>query len=798
MIKRLLFTSILSLSFVFSYGAEFVGGYFPSWGNTSALNRVQWDYLTDAYYAFAQPNNNGSISIQNANLLSAFANRARNEGVRVHLSFGGAAQHSTGWSGMASSNSSRQAFANACANLVQSYNLDGINLDWEFPSSAQASSYEDVARKVRAALDNLEGQVGRELYLSAAVAPLRYNQQGVTNGFLNLMDHINVMAFDDGTCQECGGPNHSSLVMAKNAFAYYADTRRVDPAKLIIAIPFYTNGGQKSYADIAASDPSGFFNDSDSYRGGYHYNAKPLIEAKANHVKSRGGGGLWTWQLLNDRSDQYSLTRAMYNAVDPTTTSCSVPDPSLGGDLSICGQSSVKLKSNVSTGDNRTFTWKKGNQTLASNTWQNEYDVTSAGTYSVTVSSGSCTSSDEIVVSGSLPSASLGGPYDLCNPTEVTLSSGLSSSGYNFVWKKDNQTINGSSPNLTVDEAGNYSLTYSATSCGSKTISANVTSSIPEVEDDIICSSGKANLSASSNVYWYASSTSTNSLAGPTGSYSPNVNSTSTYWVASSGSGGGNGQSYTMMRSTSVKGWFQDADVYGTKITVQQNLTLESVDVTVKNGGQIKFNVVSSNGTSVVKTKTFNSNSGLNTLNLDIDLTPGTYFMNLVGTPSQVFVDTEPSSNFNQNNLILINGEAVWDWSAPHGDGYVNSGDYGNFFNLKVVSSGGGNSTSCKRVPVTVTVNGSDPNCRVVAGLFSKNESTFIEAYPNPNTTGVVRFSKDFKNSTVTIMDLNGRLLKSINDFSGNMLSIKDLQEGSYFVKIQTTDQLFNSKIIVE
>ncbi len=81
------------------------------------------------------------------------------------------------------------------------------------------------------------------------------------------------------------------------------------------------------------------------------------------------------------------------------------------------------------------------------------------------------------------------------------------------------------------------------------------------------------------------------------------------------------------------------------------------------------------------------------------------------------------------------------------------------------------------------------------------NNSTNIIIYPNPFTSQTtIKFSEEQKNTTIRIIDLLGKEIKTIN-FTGRQLVIDkgEMQEGIYFV--QTIDEkknVINKKIIIQ
>ena len=188
---------------IFPAFSQKVGGFYPNWYASTTVNNIQWQNLTDLLYAFGQPTITGGITISNESRLTTLVTNGHANNVKIHLSFGGAAQGDNGWAETVASTTNIQTFAKNVAAKVQQYNLDGINLDWEFPSAAQATGYTNLALEIRKELNALEPIMGKRIELSAAVAPLIWNEEGINTRFIQTMDYIYVMAFDDGSCTYC-------------------------------------------------------------------------------------------------------------------------------------------------------------------------------------------------------------------------------------------------------------------------------------------------------------------------------------------------------------------------------------------------------------------------------------------------------------------------------------------------------------------------------------------------------------------------------------------------------------------
>jgi len=212
------------------------------------------------------------------------------------------------------------------------------------------------------------------------------------------------------------------------------------------------------------------------------------------------------------------------------------PVPNLGVDVSLCGAGSVVLKANIPTDGKKTFTWKNGTTTVqAASTTANTYTAATAGTYTVILdSAGKWSTSDEIIVTASLPAVNLGSAVQLCNPATATLDIGVTGTGYTYQWKKNSVVISGAtSKTFVVSSAGTYVGTLSASGCTSTSGSVVVTSALPLANHDTLCAAGTAALAISGSggpYQWYSAATA-GTLLTTGNSYSPNITGNTTYYV---------------------------------------------------------------------------------------------------------------------------------------------------------------------------------------------------------------------------------------------------------------------------
>jgi chitinase len=205
-------------------------GYMPSWqGDVAAIDYSKWTHIN---YAFAIPNTNGTVNaIENSAKLVDLVNRAHASNTKVLLAIGGwmsSSPSATPFDAIAT-NGSVTNFVNTCANLITQYNLDGIDIDWEYPTSQ--SNWNAVIGPLSSRIH------GMGKLLTAAVAGGAYFGNGF--GDLSGLDFVNIMAYD------CTCPTNSPYSAAVDGINYWAG-RGVPQSKRILGLPFYSSDNYTS------------------------------------------------------------------------------------------------------------------------------------------------------------------------------------------------------------------------------------------------------------------------------------------------------------------------------------------------------------------------------------------------------------------------------------------------------------------------------------------------------------------------------------------------------------------------
>ncbi|MBQ6911782.1 MAG: glycoside hydrolase [Bacteroidales bacterium] len=204
--------------------------------------------MTHIDYAFGHVNETfDGIRISRPERLEAIV--AAKGDVKVCLSIGG--WGSGRFSEMAATEAGRKAFALDCARVIRQYNLDGIDLDWEYPTSSAAgiSSSPEDTENFTLLMKEIRSAIGPDMLLTlASAASAKFID---FEAILPVIDWVNVMSYDMGR-----PPRHNAaLRRSPNAgFTMEGALERhlaagIPKEKIVMGMPFYGHGNRKDYPD---------------------------------------------------------------------------------------------------------------------------------------------------------------------------------------------------------------------------------------------------------------------------------------------------------------------------------------------------------------------------------------------------------------------------------------------------------------------------------------------------------------------------------------------------------------------
>ena len=204
--------------------------------------------VTHINYAFGGVKDTfDGVNISNPERLRTIANlKKNNPNLKVLLSVGG--WGAGNFSEMAADPKLRRKFADDCLRIVKEYNLDGIDIDWEYPgsSAAKISSSPDDRANFTLLMRDLRETLGNNRLLtiatSAGAEHIAYTD------VIPYLDFVNIMTYDMANAPK----HHAALYPSENTpdLTCVESVRRhvaggVPVNKLVLGVPFYGRGGKE-------------------------------------------------------------------------------------------------------------------------------------------------------------------------------------------------------------------------------------------------------------------------------------------------------------------------------------------------------------------------------------------------------------------------------------------------------------------------------------------------------------------------------------------------------------------------
>lgn len=241
--KKVILTLALLLCLIQAQTAErVVVAYVTSW--TQAIPDPT--IMTHINYAFGHVNDSfDGVRIDNPDRLRMIVDlKKQNPKLRVLLSVGG--WGSGRFSEMAASDKNRLLFAKECRRVVDDFGLDGIDIDWEYPtqSSAGISSSPNDTKHFTLLMRDLRKELGNKLLTCATIASGEYID---FRSCISYIDMVNVMSYDMGN-----PPYHHSALYPSEITNWMTTSAAIEAhlkagvpcEKLVMGMPLYGRGKQ--------------------------------------------------------------------------------------------------------------------------------------------------------------------------------------------------------------------------------------------------------------------------------------------------------------------------------------------------------------------------------------------------------------------------------------------------------------------------------------------------------------------------------------------------------------------------
>ncbi|WP_461789035.1 glycosyl hydrolase family 18 protein [Pedobacter sp.] len=294
--------------------------YMPSYQDPAKVTDAKYKMVTHLLYSFLSPNvaADGSLNaLPEAARFSTVRAKAKAFNVKFGVSIGGAESKQETFAAIAQSTTARANFIKNVVNFAKNNNIDGIDMDWEYPRTTSTTdvnpnaSYTLLMKELSAELHK------NNKFLSASITPGVYvssNRHAISPEVYPYVDFFNIMQYDGGVGYDSAEPlNHASMKMTEASLTFWLTTKGMPKEKAILGMPCYGRDGSGaaiSYTSIIASSKANA--NVNSARVGvtdYGYNGIPMVKQKTQMAKDRCNGIMF-WEFAQDTVDDTSLIKA--------------------------------------------------------------------------------------------------------------------------------------------------------------------------------------------------------------------------------------------------------------------------------------------------------------------------------------------------------------------------------------------------------------------------------------------------------------------------------------------------------
>lgn len=226
---------IIALSFVFSCRGQskketkVVIGYVGGYDGAINADLIDANKLTHINYAFVDIKNNRAWLhnevTDTANFRKLNGLKKKSPDLKILISIGGWSW-SEHFSDAVFSDTSRNRFAASAVEIVRKYNLDGVDIDWEYPAMAgeednifrpeDKQNYTMMFAALRGSLNQLKQQTGKNYLLTTAVGSSSFIENTEMKKVQLYLNYINVMAYDFKTEGDTIAGHHTNLYASGN------------------------------------------------------------------------------------------------------------------------------------------------------------------------------------------------------------------------------------------------------------------------------------------------------------------------------------------------------------------------------------------------------------------------------------------------------------------------------------------------------------------------------------------------------------------------------------------------------
>ena len=240
-------------------------GYVGGFRGLIATDSIDVWRLSHINYAFVDIKDNRARlhneATDTVNLRKLSQLKTINPALKILISIGGWTW-SKNFSDAVLTDTSTHNFASSAVAIVAKFNLDGVDIDWEYPGMIGDSNtyrpedkehYTNLFKELRQGLDSLANITHMKYYVTTAVGgSQQYIDHTEMDKVQQYTDYINVMSYDYASGSDPFSSHHTNLYTSSGDSNQYSAHRSIQafiaagvpPNKIVIGIAFYGKGWQ--------------------------------------------------------------------------------------------------------------------------------------------------------------------------------------------------------------------------------------------------------------------------------------------------------------------------------------------------------------------------------------------------------------------------------------------------------------------------------------------------------------------------------------------------------------------------
>lgn len=352
-----------------------ISTYYPEWCIYKRQYfpwNIPFDKLTHLNYAFAKPQPNGELNFSlpfTANIFKTTTSAGKvyglcekmyqlkklNRKLKIVLSIGGGSGSEI-FHEIMSDERKRKALVDSCIYALKHYGFDGIDLDWEYPTTEEdGNNLSCFMHELRNAMTSLSSQCECNAFIISIAINASLHRIAALNisEYHDVIDFVNVMGYDYSGpwSKQCGHQSNIYSHNGKTKCTHNAinalNARGVPSHKIVLGVPFYgrafcnTEGFGKPFNGVCQGTwedniydynrlpLNGFEEHFDANLGSafcYNKDTKTYItydnpasiQHKLSYIMDNQLGGIMSWSINGDKpsGDSRCLTDIIYSTLN--------------------------------------------------------------------------------------------------------------------------------------------------------------------------------------------------------------------------------------------------------------------------------------------------------------------------------------------------------------------------------------------------------------------------------------------------------------------------------------------------